>query len=218
MNFYKRRSNLKLPINKPIEYISPSTFMIWRKCQMKVYLTRLAGYKFLPRRFSPAAATGIYFDWLCKCEIARIKSLPIGRQSGHFLDNIDYSLPVNEIIEKACKAFEFYKNSELFLRILESISQLEKEISKVYQGIPILGIPDAIIDSVFSSSGPYILTPFDWKLRGFFSKHQSSLTQGYSRRYPLDFAHNNPISLEHVQEEWAIQLLFYNWLLGNMSN
>ena len=192
-------------------------FMKWRACQFKVYLSRLAGHTYPEAERSYPASVGTAFDAFVKDYIAKkrnIKNIPTLDLSRLLTGLSKESIEHGKIIAKA------YIESGWIQQFLDVKDiRLEQEVFKNHGGIPILGRIDAIINDV----------PFDWKVRGtsLTSNYTTYPTKGYGERYEYDleklkgqkviYLSNQKvpqeIPLEQRNEEWGIQLLFYNWLI-----
>ena len=109
-----------------------------------------------------------------------------------------------------------YTQSRLCHSLLEATAlRLEQELYANISGIPILGRIDAIVNDI----------PLDWKTRGFASKNPQYPTKGYSQKFIWEERDGRaywrdqicPVEtpIEKVNEGWAAQFLFYNWLLDN---
>lgn len=214
---------MNLPIFRQLTYISPTMFLKWRACQFKVYLSRLAGHTYPEQERSYAASVGTAFDAFVKDYIA------IKRKIVSPVLSLDFLLKglSKESIIHGKQIAKVYINSgwiQLFLDIKEL--RLEQEVYGNYANVPILGRIDAILDGV----------PFDWKVRGANSgiagnsANKIYPTKGFGERTEFDLISGGSkkiiylagqkvpqeIPLEQRNEDWAIQLLFYNWLVRDI--
>jgi len=205
---------MNLPIFRQMLYVSPSMFLKWRMCQQKVYLSRLAGHTYPEADRSYPASVGTAFDAFIKDYIAKKRGMisPV-LQLDFLLKGLSKeSIEHGRIIAKA------YIISEWIKPLLEAKDlKLEQEVYANFGGIPILGRIDAIINDI----------PLDWKVRGIRSVNKMYPTKGYGERYEYDLSTDKgtkviylanqkvpqDIPLELRNEDWAIQLLFYNWLV-----
>ncbi len=207
-----------LPVWKQLTYISPSTFIAWRNCEFKIYLTRLAGLEFMPRVQGLAAAIGSVFDIFVKDYIAKKLNLKSP------VLNLNKALKNSVVEEHRDEAISIGRNvATIYLKDLKLADEfigsneiyLEQELFKQRAGIPILGRIDMIRNNI----------PFDWKTRGFTSKNGAYPINGYTHKIKFDIKTKTqvkitnldfkPTFLDEINENWAIGLLFYNWLLDN---
>lgn len=202
---------MKLPVIKPRTYISPSAFKIYRTCQNQFYHFYLAGHAYIERETNRAAGIGTIFDAHLKAHLNKLLGINDPRLEFENLTRFitwaeDVDVP--EVYEIAGEvAFGYIKNKfhSRFLKAKDIV--LDREMYGLIHTIPILGILDANLDSI----------PFDWKLRGFNSK--TSPTKGYQKRWD---SHGNimkphkdsgfPCNLEAGNVDFALQMLWYNWL------
>lgn len=203
---------LNLNVITPITYISPSAFNMWKQCEHKFYLLRLAGYPYLERKQTKAMAIGLAVDAFIKDAIVSRREI---MNPGPHLDlksNL-LSIPM-DIINDAKIIAKAYIDSGFFDLLLNAKTLYLENTRYRQEGIPILGKIDAIVDGV----------PLDWKCRGFVSEKLPSPTRGYTKCRSISFSngvmnegpHPDRIWIEAVNLTWAIQLLFYNWLLKTM--
>lgn len=199
---------MRLPKNKPLKAVSPSTFMTWSLCNYKVYLTRLAGLEYIPPEQSEAAAIGSLFDAYLKHYIAKKRGL-----KANFDELVKSN--VKTLTDKVMKAGRYcaeeYINRGCAKRILDAAEvAVDCDLMLVSGGIPINGILDVSVNRV----------PLDFKVRGFT---QSTVYPTTS--WTMEFETNGMTTpnmkviqaLEHVAVPWAQQMVFYNWLLRNAS-
>lgn len=186
---------------------------MWKTCQQKFYLTRMAGYPYVEWQQTKAAAIGTAFDIFIKDYIARKKDitephLNVARAFSKMTLADDVSMDeVQEIGRNAAKIYIDLGFAERFVKA-EKVS-LERELYENFQGVPILGKLDALVNGV----------PHDWKLKGFGSDNKTYHTKGHSggktSSGELIRSDTGQPSLELVNEAWAIQMLFYNWLTNH---
>lgn len=198
---------LTLLKNKTMQYISPSSFMTWKSCEYKTYITRLAGNPFIKRKTGVAAGIGTVFDILIKEWVAK--------KINKYREYLDPNTQLTKLnlqgderrtaISVGKKAAKWYIDKKIPHKLLDRNIEVDVELYKIHGGVPILGILDMVIDDV----------PFDFKLRGWTSSKIPSLTKGYRWRSTDERPHSSSQELEVVNENWAIQMVFYNWLLGN---
>lgn len=198
---------MNLPIFKQLTYLSPSTFMEWRKCQYKNYLRKFSGIDLPKTDSGKSAALGIMFDAFIKDNILRRRSFP--QKPSIKLDVVAKNLKCpdkDEVINDAREVAKAYIAAGMLDRILPD--RIDQEIYCIKDGVPLLGILDGIINSI----------PLDWKTRGFYSKYTASPTPGYFYRVDTNKSEETPgsvINLDDRHQDWATQFQFYNWLLGN---
>ena len=201
---------MKLEIFRQMTYISPSSFKSWENCQYKTYLTRLAGHPFMKSPAGPPAKIGTAFDAYIKDYIAKKKNIksPVLSLHNMLADVEDEFKAIGSRLAKA------YISNPLIGMFLDTLDlKLEQEMYTNVSGVPLLGRIDAIIES----------NPFDWKVRGF-GKSKVYPTKGYNRKfiyngekwYEMPVPLNNTI-LEESQPDWAVQKLFYCWILGRST-
>lgn len=202
------------PVIKPLTYISPSTFLMWKHCQNKVYLMKLAGHK-THRLHSRATAIGSLFDVLIKDHINVVRKLKLPHLSltgniGEIKKNCPQDLDFNKCLEIAQGLLSYYKELPLIDEIMNcSEINLDQELYKNISGIPLLGILDCNLGSV----------PLDWKTRGFVHDVKTtSPTKGFDKRF-TNFGEEKPPHkeksvLELHNSNWAVSMAFYNWLCG----
>jgi hypothetical protein len=208
---------------KELIYLSPSSFMMWRSCPEKFFLKKGSGYKFESKQGIPAAM-GCAFDAFVKRWIAHKIGLSHEPklQMETLIDQID--IPdtdelYDEIVASGRNTAEFYVNNGLAQRLVEkeNVIDLEMECFNELDGVRLLGKPDGAIKF---DDGRII--PLDWKVRGYKSKYGYSPTQGYISYVTADgqvkSAHaKNDWPLEKLNENWAIQMTIYYWLLNDLQ-
>ena len=203
---------LTLPIFRQLAYISPSQFLRWLECEYRTYLTRQSGLPYLEQPSNLYAEIGTCFDAFVKeyivkkrgmnipalkleYQLARIKNpsaIPIGRAAA-----IAYTQ--SPLIK------EFLTGREIFL---------DQELIANIGGVRILGRLDALVDFKVR----------EWKTRGFSSRQ--SPTPGYAERYDFNEhtqsiiqkpPHIDIVKLHEVNFEWAVQQLFYCWIISDVD-
>lgn len=211
---------MNLPVFKQMHYVSPSSFGSHKNCEYLTYLSRLAGFKeFMKDEQNEAAAIGTAFDLFIKDKIERECKLPTNHllTLGHLLTTtIDKQH--REVAEKWGR-----KISEIYIKLgfLDRVTDfrgdvhINSELRGNVHGVPIFGILDLSLDKL----------PVDWKTRGFTSVKGAYPKKGWSKRWKYDLSSGKVVReearsedkyhLEKVYEPWAIQMLFYNWMLGN---
>jgi len=207
---------MNLPIFKQMPYISYSTFMKWRNCQFQVYLSRLAGNPFIPYPETLATAVGTAFDLFIKDKIVRELDLITNPNLtlGWLMENRIGEEFRTQALEIGRHLATTYIELGLLDKILNSRVDVypDRELLNRVFGVPILGIIDLGVDA----------RPIDFKTRGFQSKAYA--TKGWNRKVDYSLKHKIITEIfearkpdEHALEKnnipWAIQMLFYNWLL-----
>lgn len=206
---------MKLPIRRQITHISPSTFADWKRCQYKVYLKKQSG-EILPTFKSSLAMTiGIAFDAFIKDYIAKKRGIRSPLLDLNYM--LTKSIPEElreESIKQGREIAKIYIELGLAKPYLENIYDilLEQELYAQINHVPILGQLDMIVNGI----------PFDWKTRGF-ENNRAYPHKGWHRHVKYntrDGSHvligEDPhISMEDKNTPWAIQMMFYNWLVGN---
>lgn len=199
---------MKLLLAKPLTYISPSAFMTWKSCQFKIYQSRLAGHKYMDMKQSPAAAIGTAFDAFIKhCIASRTGKLQPHNHIDRLLTDLNCDNK-GDIITKGKSIAKQYIDMGYVDKILGKYGDIDVECNRYsnFGGVPILGKIDMVVDNV----------PFDWKTRGWASNYPISPTKGYSHSSHNDRRHPEyGLPLNVINDRWAIQLTFYNWILGN---
>ena len=203
-------------IFKALTHISPSTFNNWQDCQYKIYLSKLAGLPYIKPKQGMAAAIGVAFDAYIKNYIATLLSIDRPVFGIKYLINKGIDAEHRqEAMEVGQLLFNLYIDSGFVSNYFESHTlQVDLERYKIYKGIPILGILDMTIDNI----------PFDWKTRSMVSKSGAYPTPGWSERWKIPKGNirrikkekqRDTIPLEETNRNWAVQIVFYNWLVGN---
>ena len=205
---------MRLNVIKSVTHISPSAFLMSRRCLQKFYLLRLAGYPYVERKQTKAAAIGTAFGAYM---VDAIKTRREIMNDGPHLDlatNLS-QITLPDVIDEAREIAKLYIKGgclDIFLNANEVWLETERS-KRLDNGVPILGILDGLIDGV----------PFDWKLRGFASTKKPSPTPGYRSnvkvtedRTELNGPHKDQLKgLELTNVAWAVQMLFYNWLTAS---
>jgi len=204
---------------KPLFYFSPSSYMEWKKCPWKFYLKRLSGHTYESFQSAPAAC-GSAFDafvknLLCKKLKLDLNEYPILKiknlmKSVEYPEGNDYE----QIINVAKNLSELYVKLGFADDLLEEgLTDLELDLFEIIDGVPIRGMPDAACGII----------PHDFKVRGYRAKSPFSPTPGYKvyvtstgqKKAPHDRCTEY---LENLNEQWAIQMAIYSWLLKQGNN
>lgn len=213
---------MKLPVIVPRTYISPSSFNTWRTCRTKFYYTYLAGLPWKDRKQSLAAAIGSAFDAYIKDYIAQKRGgvladrrdckVNVALAGIKLVDGLDMK---RDIIPPSKQlAQEYIANGFADRYINANLLDLNRTLYILFGGIPIYGIVDIIMND----------EPIDLKTRGFASDRTTSPTPGYHTRISSKgenkFEHKlcGEIMMEDQREDWAVQLLWYKWMINNSCN
>lgn len=212
---------MKLDIFKALTHISPSTFNNWRDCQYKIYLNKLAGLPYIKGKQGLAAAIGTSFDAHIKNYLSMLLSIDRDDLNLNYMLNKGIDAEHRqEAIRMGEILFHLYIDSgfvDFEPHILQLVLQLDLERYRIREGIPILGILDMTLNGI----------PFDWKTRGMTSKTGAYPTPGWCERWKIPKGDIRKIKKEHnschtleegiekTNKTWAIQMVFYNWLMGN---
>jgi hypothetical protein len=131
--------------------------------------------------------------------------------------NFPSGIPREEIERAAANVAELYINNGLAIQLIEEgLYDVELNIFMPFgEDFTILGLPDGAINDKKND----INIPFDWKVRGYKSKSSPSPTPGYKFYLTASGKVMNSHSrceepLEKLNENWAIQLGIYAWLLN----
>lgn len=201
---------MNLLVIKPVSHISPSAFQMRARCQNLFYLLRMAGFPYVKTKQTVAMAYGLAVDAFIKDYIAK----KIGNKSPHLdlttnLDEIDLVDPKvcrDSLIQEARKIAVRYIELGFVEGLLDQRLMIEADIYS-HAVMPISGKIDLVVNDI----------PFEWKLRGFGSDKKCTPTNGYIYGKHSD---GEPLmevpaaSIEQTNVPWAIQLVFYNWLLN----
>lgn len=216
---------------RKIEYLSPTSYSIFREDPEKFYLSYLT----LNRPPRPPQtipmALGSAFD-------ARIKSYLyeklIGKDPRFELTAL-YDAQVerqnrDEVWQDSLDLFELYQKNGLTSLLQEMAGSLtaprfEIEVKGIVERsiheIPLLGKPDVFY---INKQGCQVIV--DWKVNGYYSKYDYSPKPGYINIYPDMKTHKSTmrmpykgmvigsLPMEDIHDQWANQLSVYSWLLG----
>lgn len=192
---------MNLPIIEPMTYISPSSFQQARNCLYSLYLERLSGLPRLKPKIERPAAIGILFETFLQDDLKKKLGLK------YILRALDFR-PEQEWIDTAKKLVDQYIDWDCAKVFLDAKDlQLQKRLYKIQDGVPILGVLDAIPNGIIH----------DFKTRGF-GKNPTTPTPGYTRRIHFEHGPQPPhpdlqclVVSKHI---WADQMCFYSWLNG----
>jgi len=207
-------------INFP-KYLSPSSFQLFRSNRSKYFEKYMAGWR-KPNRQTQAMAVGSGFDAMVKNELS--KDLGLGVMD-LFEDQVDPEWHTWCRIH-ARIVFDFYYNSGAYRSLLNMLEksivtpQFEFKLTRVVNGVPILGYPDV-----------YFVTPeklsvvHDFKVNGYMSSAKPKQTYIESWPKVVRRTHvgqrnykgvmiNSGEYFESVNKVWANQMIMYAWMLG----
>jgi len=209
-------------IRKP-EYLSPSQLKMYESDKEKYFMTYLAVDR--PPRFpqTKPMAIGSGFDAFVKSDLSH-RYLP--EKDWYYPDKLfkdQVEKPMQDLVwDDTTECYKQYKEVGAYnglLKILDKATeiQFETRITKVIEGVPIMGVPDMMCKTTI----PII---FDWKVNGYYS--QASPRAGYSFCYPDGSHHKDAVLVSHhnimhngawfddLYPDHAMQLATYAWLCG----
>lgn len=187
----------------------------------------------LPRGYNTEQSSlGIAFDAFVKYNLAiRLgKEKEAKNKLATLLDGIDPNwkqvIPIaNDLCEK------YIEQGCLNRLIADGIEDIEltsfadiggKKIAgseKFIGQVRLFGKPDASLTNKHAPTDKRIPIPLDWKVNGYKSNSTVSPKKGYIRRIIDGYDRGNHIQagieFQDIDRDWAQQLLFYNWMLGN---
>lgn len=207
---------MKLPVIDPLTYISPTSFMQHELCPLKLYLLKLAGLEKIRIPTSKPAAIGLFFeayvkDWIKKQREETSSHIHLAREVSKIkCEDKDECIAIakniaTEYIKQGC-AERLLKAKTL--KMQQTLYRLRDPdiCGALWVPVPLLGRLDADPDD----------TVFDWKTRGF--ANPTSPIPGYNKRihfiHGAQPPHPKQNTFPATREDWAIQIVFYNWLLG----
>lgn len=196
-------------MSETLKYLSPTTFIRYLNCPEQVRLMKVervidkGGYdQTLPM------AVGTAFDALVKGELNR---------RFNTVEAMADILPQNRsAIQVAESIMLHYKMGPLQALKAEGVgyTAAEQEVELEYEGVRsvCMGLPDLVL-----TDG----TVVDWKVNGAFSSWGAQPFEGWVRCYingkdqgPHP-KHEDGITMEQINRDWAIQLYLYARLLGH---
>jgi len=223
--------------------LSYSSFSLGEKNPEEFYMRHLAEKAPTKELQTPPMAVGSAFDAYAK---AYLHAAIFGRgtdpryEFGALFEsqvepqNWDFALHAGKHVFRAYQFCGAYDN--LLTHLQQSIEppQFEFKVEREIDGVPFLGKPDCRF--VLDLGEGRIHCIFDWKVRGYCSKHGASPTKGYEicldcfesdkpsrshgKEHGLYLAKKfrgitiNAGYLETCSDEYADQLCLYGWLLG----
>lgn len=208
---------MQLSIYKPLPYISYSTFNLARACQYSAYLIKCSKHTIPRETETEQMALGTAFDAYIKYYLA----LELGKEkegknklaqllSGIAESNAHVMTLGHEICRYYIAQGKLTHLMEMGLTDIELIEEKHVKSPKIIAGIPIFGRLDAVLKNN---------VPLDWKVTGYKSTRTVSPKKAYYRRIQCGIEqpphHEVGLPLELINKDWAEQLLFYNWLMGN---
>lgn len=203
---------VKLEVFKPVTYISYSSFSTYKNCPHKFYLTKLAGAEKKSEKSTYSAGLGVIFDAYIKEYIAEKLGLDDPRYKvNSLLANFDCENYQQATSEARDTGYAYIK-SGMAQRLLKlgGTPLINRELYKIWGGVPIFGIPDLVLNNI----------PVDWKTRGF--SRATTPTDGYSfscdaRGENTGSSSRRTFTLDTDNEDWATQFIFYNILLDRVA-
>ena len=222
---------LQLPLLKSINYFSPTSYQQACACEYSFYRERHSETPYIRLPQTKPMAVGYAFESFVKAELAFVLGKSNDRKNtlAKLLENVEeHNL---ECIAIGHDLFDKYQFWGCFDRLVkDGLHDIELSIHQTVQGelvagkegevsgVPIFGKPDATM----LNRGDNSLIPTDWKVNGHGSATGQSPKPGYIRCFVDGQDKGQHITygiatLEQINREWAIQLLFYNWMLGNKS-
>jgi hypothetical protein len=223
---------------KPIQYLSPSSFMEYNTCSWKFINKRLMGRpKALDTQGIPAAM-GCAFDVYMKRYLAR--QLKIDNRPDLEINTLLSSVSIpdtslrEEILEQGKSLAMKYIDLGFTKRLLsEGLSDVEVDKFLTMPLHPDFShmvdrdghlIPDlrlfGKLDCVITQEN--LLIPHDFKIRGYKSKSGYSPTPGYKMYITSDgktkeYHTKHECPIDELNERWAIQLTIYAWMLNHVQ-
>lgn len=223
---------MKYPTNKPIQYLSPSSYMEYETCPAKFCTKRLCGFPRTEGEQGVPAALGSAFDMYVK------------RWIGHKLGLVDAE---DKMTRPDLTLYALDKQISVDIDRKEEIKQAAQNISSLYIKLQFAkrlmdeGINDVEIDSYHimdlhpEFTGPPIrlfgkldgsiagIVPFDWKVRGYGSKNGYSPTPGYrvyvtSDGRSMEAHYKQRAPIHELNDRWGIQLTMYSWMLNKLRH
>ena len=176
--------------------------MEWRLCNNKFYLSRLAGYPYINEEQAEKAAIGSAFDACIKEQYADALNLDKPTLKPKQLYNSVGPAENRDVRILAGQHLAVqYEHTPAYKRLLISPDlDIVVDRYKLIDGVALFGKLDFT---------PEKGMPGDWKVR-----FTTTPTKGYTWN-SANHSKDADIPLEEANEPWAIQMLFYSWLLGN---
>jgi len=165
--------------------------MEYQNCQNKFYLSRLAGYPYIEQEYTKSAAVGTAFDAYAK------KSMDIKKKPTCSLKRNLKGIK-HEWAEEGRMLWAYYRSHSWDEKIPKPFEP-EVQLYNTVESVPLFGKLDGVADGY----------PFDWKCR-----FNCSPTQGYTWRSDTGAGYGTTIPLNKANTAWAIQMVFYCWMLG----
>jgi len=195
-------------------------------CEYEVYLKKMTSTGLHTEAATDQMMLGTLFDALVKTEIAHELGLEdASKRLDVLLDkagNKGKQVIKPELLAVAHEVLDIYNYFGCLRRLFdEKIQDVELSVAERVHGVKLFGYPDATI----LVNGR--VSPLDWKVSGYGSSRVKSPSAGY-KSYHIQPAGTKGIAggfqdkgrhkkygafLEDINIRWAIQLLFYNWML-----
>jgi hypothetical protein len=215
-----------LPYPRMPAYLSPTSFFELESNPDLFYLKRCGPIELKPESEPQANYFGVgsAFDYFIKVLLAA--------RLGQLLPTDMYETQVekhnrsaNNIIPRlGLAAAAAYFDSPCFDRLfkVDGLHRVEDQVEPIrIEGVPLWGKPDASL-----WRDPVGVYAHDFKTTGAFSKNKKNPAPGYKmlwRRINGSWketgAHKNAfMTMDQISESWAIQCVFYSWMLGRSPN
>lgn len=220
------------------EHLSNTALQLFEDVPEEFFIKYLADRKPPKIPQAEAMAAGASFDSYCKAamqkELTGADTFTKLFEDAVEPHNRDYGLEVGKVI------FDAYVLSGAYAELLALVKQsateprFESTVTKVIDGIPILGKPD--LSFSLKLADLLIQIVHDWKVKGYASKYSVSPTKNYrivrdgfvaakqsknngeSHNGYLAYDHHgfeiNTVYMEVGSKEYAAQTSMYGWLLG----
>jgi len=193
-------------IERPMKYISPSSFQAWENCEYYTYLDKCTNLKATDYIQSPNAMFGTVFDVLVKSGLCSTYGWSLDKNK---IWEIGLTTTLAQCLTDGVKHANNYLTHKHIWSNHEWVGvdfQAEGNIC----GVPIFGYPDGE-----TGDGA-----FDWKTRGYLASYTTSPKPGYTVAYDLRTGdvykgrHKKAGEpFDKINRPWAIQMLFYKWML-----
>jgi len=223
--------------------LSYSSMSLWYKDQDEFYVRYLAEHAAPRLPQEKPAAVGSAFDAYVKAQLnwdLYGRDMPGQFEFGAIFEsqvepqNRDFALAAGKHVFKAYKLCGAY--DDLLKQLRQSVEppRFEFKVDGLIRGVPFTGKPDCRF--ILDLGEGRIHCIYDWKVRGYCSKHGASPSKGYavcldgfksekpSRSQGKEHALYKAMSfrglpinsgyIEFCNDEYADQLCLYGWLLG----
>jgi hypothetical protein len=219
-------------MRKP-EYISPTSYFLWKKDREEFYKKYMSDRRFLKDPQTMPMAVGSAFDFMIKKELMTRLGMDKSVLDALKLQ-IEDPLMMEEATLQGVKVYDFYTKCGALSNLLSEIGSVPRFEFRITgnikslisnpsdsNGIPLHGRPDAFFLSKEKAS-----VVLDWKVNGWLSQRTTSPKPGYVDFFPNRKFHKDSVCMLHkgvmvninssqFNEEWATQCSIYSWLLGS---